>query len=328
MLEKRWPRMLPAGVIHADLFPDNVFFEGERLSGLIDFYFACIDSLAYDLAVCLNAWCFEIDGSFGVTKARRLIAAITPSGRCHGKNWMPCRCSARGAAMRFLGNPSLRLAAHAEECTGNAEEPDGVRPEVAVSSRRSWPGRLRLGRYRWAVKEARRKAPCTRSPTVPASGTPVPAVGARCCVGGLMALSGGEPLTTNNRMELTAAIAALDALKRPSRCVCTRTRSTCATALRAGRLAGSRTAGAPLPYNRQERRPLEAPATLSSGTGWSGIGYVVMPAGERASRQTRKTSCPGGPRRSRLVPRGRGSPIPRAERLSAYHRPITLQGRL
>jgi homoserine kinase type II len=50
---------------------DNVFFLGEKLSGLIDFYFACNDILAYDVAICLNAWCFEIDGSFNVTKARR-----------------------------------------------------------------------------------------------------------------------------------------------------------------------------------------------------------------------------------------------------------------
>ncbi|HEX3498597.1 MAG TPA: homoserine kinase, partial [Stellaceae bacterium] len=61
-LEAAWPRDLPTGVIHADLFPDNVFFRGEQVSGLIDFYFACNDFLAYDIAICLNAWCFESDG--------------------------------------------------------------------------------------------------------------------------------------------------------------------------------------------------------------------------------------------------------------------------
>ena len=62
-------------MIHADLFPDNVFFLGDKVSGLIDFYFACNDMLAYDVAVCLNAWCFESDGSFNVTKARALLQA-------------------------------------------------------------------------------------------------------------------------------------------------------------------------------------------------------------------------------------------------------------
>ena len=69
-LEEAWPADLPQGVIHADLFPDNVFFLGDRLSGLIDFYFACTDTLAYDVAICLNAWCFEPDHSFNVTKGR------------------------------------------------------------------------------------------------------------------------------------------------------------------------------------------------------------------------------------------------------------------
>src|SRR5262245_49284376 len=74
-LEKSWPRQLPQGVIHADLFPDNVFFLGVKLSGLIDFYFACTDTLAYDVAVCLNAWCFESDHSYNVTKGRALLKA-------------------------------------------------------------------------------------------------------------------------------------------------------------------------------------------------------------------------------------------------------------
>ncbi len=70
-----WPRNLPQGVIHADLFPDNVFFLGEQLSGIIDFTFACTDILAYDVAICLNAWCFESDYSFNVTKARAFLNA-------------------------------------------------------------------------------------------------------------------------------------------------------------------------------------------------------------------------------------------------------------
>ena len=74
-LEKDWPRALPDGVIHADLFPDNVFFLGDKLSGLIDFYFACTDTLAYDVAICLNAWCFEPDHSYNVTKGRALLKA-------------------------------------------------------------------------------------------------------------------------------------------------------------------------------------------------------------------------------------------------------------
>ncbi|HWL80921.1 MAG TPA: homoserine kinase [Roseomonas sp.] len=102
-----WPRGLPRGHIHADLFPDNVFFLEEergtpRVSGLIDFYFACTDFLAYDLAVCLNAWCFEPDLSFNVTKARALIGAyqalrpLTPEEL----EALPVLC--RGAAIRFL----------------------------------------------------------------------------------------------------------------------------------------------------------------------------------------------------------------------------------
>ena len=74
-LERDWPRDLPGGVIHADLFPDNVLFMQEKVSGLIDFYFACNDMYAYDLAVMLNSWCFEVDGAYNVTKGKSLIAA-------------------------------------------------------------------------------------------------------------------------------------------------------------------------------------------------------------------------------------------------------------
>ncbi|MBL8659063.1 MAG: homoserine kinase [Rhodospirillales bacterium] len=101
-LEGGWPRALPCGIIHADLFPDNVFFSGGRLSGIIDFYFACRDFLAYDLAVCLNAWCFEPDGSFNVTKARRLVQAYRAVRELTPDELDALPVLARGAAMRFL----------------------------------------------------------------------------------------------------------------------------------------------------------------------------------------------------------------------------------
>ena len=96
-----WPQGLPVGHIHADLFPDNVFFLEGRLSGLIDFYFAATDILAYDLAVCLNAWCFEADLSLNVTKARamcRAYAAIRPLSATE-LAVLPVLC--QGAAIRF-----------------------------------------------------------------------------------------------------------------------------------------------------------------------------------------------------------------------------------
>jgi len=97
-----WPGGLPEGVIHADLFPDNVFFLGERLSGLIDFYFACNDQLAYDLAVCLNAWCFEREGEFNITKARRLVTGYRSVREIGPEEMAAMPKLARGAALRFL----------------------------------------------------------------------------------------------------------------------------------------------------------------------------------------------------------------------------------
>src|SRR4029078_7341956 len=101
-LEGEWPQALPQGVIHADLFPDNVFFLGDKLSGLIDFYFACTDTLAYDVAICLNAWCFESDHSYNVTKARSLLNAYGKVRALSEAELKALPVLARGAAMRFL----------------------------------------------------------------------------------------------------------------------------------------------------------------------------------------------------------------------------------
>jgi homoserine kinase type II len=93
---------LPQGVIHADLFPDNVFFLGDKLSGLIDFYFACTDTLAYDVAICLNAWCFEADHSYNVTKGRALLNAYGKARALSARERDALPMLARGAAIRFL----------------------------------------------------------------------------------------------------------------------------------------------------------------------------------------------------------------------------------
>lgn len=97
-----WPEDLPEGVIHGDMFPDNVFFVGSELSGVIDFYFACTDALAYDLAICLNAWCFERDASLNVTKARALITGYNRVRPLSPTEFLALPILARGSALRFL----------------------------------------------------------------------------------------------------------------------------------------------------------------------------------------------------------------------------------
>jgi len=101
-LVARWPADLPLGVIHGDLFPDNVFFLGDKLSGLIDFPFSCNDILAFDVAICLNAWCFEPDHSFNVTKARALLNAYGRARQLSEAEQNALPLLARGAALRFL----------------------------------------------------------------------------------------------------------------------------------------------------------------------------------------------------------------------------------
>lgn len=97
-----WPRDLPQGVIHADYFPDNVFFQRGAFAGAIDFYFACNDALAYDVAIALNAWCFEPDGSFNITAARALVAGYEQLRPLTTAERAALPVLAHGAAMRFF----------------------------------------------------------------------------------------------------------------------------------------------------------------------------------------------------------------------------------
>jgi len=101
-LQAVWPQGLPTGVIHADLFPDNALFVGERLTGVIDFYFACNDAFAYDVAIGLNAWCFEPDRSFNITKARALLSRYRAIRPFQADEMAALPTLARGSALRFL----------------------------------------------------------------------------------------------------------------------------------------------------------------------------------------------------------------------------------
>jgi homoserine kinase type II len=100
--QRLWPRGLPSGIIHADFFPDNVFFQGGKFAAAIDFYFACNDALAYDIAVCLNAWCFEPDGSFNVTAARALVGGYEAERTLSVAERLALPMLAWGAALRFF----------------------------------------------------------------------------------------------------------------------------------------------------------------------------------------------------------------------------------
>ncbi len=101
-LRAYWPKNLPAGVIHADLFPDNVFFLGDELSGLIDFYFACNDLLAYDVSICLNAWCFEKDGAYNITKGTQMLEGYQSVRPLSEAEIKALPVLSRGSALRFF----------------------------------------------------------------------------------------------------------------------------------------------------------------------------------------------------------------------------------
>lgn len=101
-LSGHWPKNLPSGVIHADLFQDNVFFLDGQLSGIIDFYFACNDLLAYDVAICLNAWCFEADGAFNFAKGAAMLAGYQSVRPLSPEEIASLPILSRGSALRFF----------------------------------------------------------------------------------------------------------------------------------------------------------------------------------------------------------------------------------
>jgi homoserine kinase type II len=139
-LSKTWPTGLPRGVIHADLFPDNVLFIADQVSGLIDFYFACEDALAYDLAICLNAWCFEPDRSFNITKGARLIQgyeSVRPLGP-QERDAIPIL--ARGAAMRFFATRLADWAATPTSALVRPKDPLEYADKLAFHARAQGPG--------------------------------------------------------------------------------------------------------------------------------------------------------------------------------------------
>ena len=201
-------------MIHADLFPDNVFFLGERLSGLIDFPFSCNDILAYDVAICLNAWCFEIDGAFNVTKARALLNAYGRERKLSDAEQDALPLLSRGAALALFADAAGRFPQRAARRAGEAEGPAGICAQAALPSGRRQRARLWARHGNGCVSEK----PLVMIHTDGAcSGNPGPGGwGAILKFGEVeKELKGGEAHTTNNRMELMAAISALEALKKP-----------------------------------------------------------------------------------------------------------------
>ena len=132
-LAELWPTDLPSGVIHADMFPDNVFFAGEQLTGIIDFYFACNDFFAYDLAICLNSWCFPKGRGFDPDLAAAMVSGYNGERRLEEREVTALPILARGAAMRFLLTRLEDWFKHAD--SGNRKDPLEFLPIIETCRR-------------------------------------------------------------------------------------------------------------------------------------------------------------------------------------------------
>lgn len=142
-LAAAWPGGLPGGLIHADYFPDNVFFRDGRFAATIDYYFACTDAYAYDVAVALNAWCFEPDGSFNVTAAHAFVAGYEQARRLSAAERGALPVLAHGAAMRFF---LTRLADWGATPAGALVKPkDPMEYERKLAVHRSSPDLVLFG---------------------------------------------------------------------------------------------------------------------------------------------------------------------------------------
>jgi homoserine kinase type II len=131
----RWPEGLPGGVIHADLFPDNVLFVGDEVSGLIDFYFACTDSFAYDLAVMINAWCFDKTGAFEAEKSAALIEGYQSLRQLTAAERAALPQLARGAALRFILTRLNDWLTHDPKALVTPKDPLALLPHLAFHAK-------------------------------------------------------------------------------------------------------------------------------------------------------------------------------------------------
>ena len=104
-IKKNWPKKLPNGIIHGDLFIDNIFFQNNKLSGVIDFYFAANDYFMYEMAICINALCFDKKNSkfkINKQKIRNLIKGYENIKKISAKEKKSLNILCRGAAMRYF----------------------------------------------------------------------------------------------------------------------------------------------------------------------------------------------------------------------------------
>ena len=220
LLERQWPKDLPHGNIHADLFPDNVFFIGDEVSGVIDFYFACTDALSYDLAVCLNAWCFEPDGCLQPDQGPGAAFRLLPAAGAHLSRDRGLAAARSRRRLALPPHPPRRLAERAARRLGETQGSDRISAQAPLSRARHERGRIwpiRMSGEANSVAGRKPSAKVTIFTDGACSGNP-----GRGGYGAILVfgdhrkeIKGGEANTTNNRMELMAAIAALEALKRP-----------------------------------------------------------------------------------------------------------------